>query len=135
MNPISRLASLSFAFFFTLSAFSASPKESATLDALVAEITVSEKRQSELLANTLTLYQKIAEITAKVPNKKEPIGDQLSQSDLDAFNLLSAQVRYLLNQTGVETSKQNSLFVMLYTYEASQFMTKIQIQYLAEKGP
>ena len=110
------------------------PASDATLDALSAVIASSRTREAGLTARVTALQAQVAAIKAKVKNPKIEIGEQLSREDLDAFNLLNAQLRYLQSAATVEVVRQKTLKIAKEIYRASFFTATVMAEYIGDKG-
>jgi hypothetical protein len=110
------------------------PKSDATLRALSAVIADSENRQARLNDRVATLEAQIAALKAKVKNPKVEVGEQLSKEDLDAFNLLNTQLRYLQNAIVIEAVRQKNLIIAREIYRASYFTATMMGEYVGDKG-
>ena len=110
------------------------PTADANLDALSAVIADSKARQAQLSGRATALQQQIAGIKAKVKNPKVDVGEQLSKEDLDAYNLLNAQLRYIESAVTIEAVRQKDLAVAREMYRASYFVATMMSQYAGDKG-
>jgi hypothetical protein len=110
------------------------PTADATLNALTAVIADSKSRQTDLNGRVAGLQRQIAVIKAKVKKSNGEIGEQLSREDLDTFNLLNAQLRYLENAATVEAVRQTDLAITKDIYQASFFVATMMAEYIGDKG-
>jgi tRNA U34 5-carboxymethylaminomethyl modifying GTPase MnmE/TrmE len=110
------------------------PTNDDTLKAIAAVSTDSKHRQLELSARAKAMSQKLAALHAKAKNPKIDMAEQLSKDEMDEFNLLSAQVRYLENAVVIEEVRQRHLQVAKDIYQASYFVATMASEYVAEKG-
>jgi hypothetical protein len=110
------------------------PTADATLTALAAVVADSKSRQAQLTGRVAALQAQIAAIKAKVKNQKAEAGEQLSKEDLDAFNLLNAQLRYLQDAVTVEAVRQRNLAITRDIYRASFFTATMMAEYIGDRG-
>jgi hypothetical protein len=110
------------------------PTTDATLTALAAVMADSRSRQAQLTARVAALQKQIAAVKAKVRNQKIEVGEQLSKEDLDAFNLLNAQLRYLQDAATVEAVRQRNLAITKDIYRASFFTATMMTEYIGDRG-
>jgi len=110
------------------------PTADATLTALAAVVADSKGRQAELSGRVAAIQRQIAAIKAKGKNQKIDLGEQLSKEDLDSFNLLNAQLRYLQDAVTVESVRQKNLAIARDIYRASFFNATMMSEYIGEKG-
>jgi hypothetical protein len=110
------------------------PTSDATLTALAAVVADSKSRQAELSGRAAAIEKQIADLKAKVKDKKIEVGEQLSKEDLDAFNLLNAQLRYLQNAATVEAVRQKNLAIARDIYRASFFTATMMSEYIGDRG-
>jgi hypothetical protein len=110
------------------------PTNDDTLKAIAAVSADSKHRQLELSARAKVMSQKLAALHAKAKNPKVDMAEQLSKDEMDEFNLLSAQVRYLQNAVVIEEVRQRHLQVAKDIYQASYFVATMASEYVAEKG-
>jgi hypothetical protein len=110
------------------------PTADATLTALAAVLADSRSRQAQLTTRVTALQRQIAAVKAKVKNQKIEVGEQLSKEDLDAFNLLNAQLRYLQDAVTVEAVRQRNLAITKDIYRASFFTATMMTEYIGDRG-
>jgi hypothetical protein len=113
------------------------PTADATLTALAAVLADSRSRQAQLTTRVTALQRQIAAVKAKVKNQKIEVGEQLSKEDLDAFNLLNAQLRYLQDAVTVEAVRQRNLAItkdIKDIYRASFFTATMMTEYIGDRG-
>jgi hypothetical protein len=110
------------------------PVADATLRALSAVIETSQTRQAELSRRVAALQAQIAAIKAKAKDPKVEVGEQLSKEDLDSFNLLNTQLRYLQAAVTVEQFRQSNLKIAKDIYRASYFTATMMTEYIGDKG-
>jgi hypothetical protein len=110
------------------------PTSDAALSALAAVVADSQNRQAQLNGRTAAIQKQLADIKAKVKDKKIEVGEQLSKEDLDAFNLLNAQLRYLQDAATVEAVRQKNLAIARDIYRASFFTATMMSEYIGDRG-
>jgi hypothetical protein len=110
------------------------PTADATLDALAAVLAQSKAHQAQLTARIDALQRQVAAVRAKVKDPKIEAGEQLSKEDLDAFNLLNAQLRYLRDVATVEEVRQRNLAIARDIYRASYFTATMMTEYIGDRG-
>lgn len=110
------------------------PTTDAALTAISGVIADSKSRQAELNGRAAALKRQIAAIKSRAKNSKIEIGEQLSKDDLDAYNLLNAQLRYLESAATVEAVRQRDLAISKDIYQASFFVATMMTEYIGDKG-
>lgn len=76
------------------------------------------------------LSVKIEGLVAKAKNKSLPIDGQLSRTDLDEFNLATAQLRFIAGQIDIENRKMQDFDLFIRLHRASIFMADRTDSYL-----
>jgi len=110
------------------------PTDDAALVAIAAVSTNSKSRQHELAARAKVMNDRLGVLRAKTKNPKVDMAEQLSKDEMDEFNLLSAQLRYLQNAAVIEEVRQRHLEVAKDIYQASYFVATMSSEYVAEHG-
>jgi hypothetical protein len=110
------------------------PTADATLTALAAVVADSKSRQAQLNGQAAVIQKQITAIQAKVKDKKIEVGEQLSKEDLDTFNLLNTQLRYLQDAATVEAVRQKNLAIARDIYQASFFTATMMSEYIGDRG-
>jgi hypothetical protein len=110
------------------------PTSDAALKAIDAVIADSRARREQLGLRAKSLQAQLAALKAKAKNSKLEVGEQLSKEDLDAFNLLIAQLRYLDSAMTVELARQANLALAKNLYQASYFVATMMAEYIGDKG-
>jgi len=110
------------------------PASDAALKAIDAVIAESRSRHDQLSGRAQALQRQLAALKAKTKNAKLEVGEQLSKEDLDAFNLLTAQLRYLDGAMAVELARQGNLALAKNLYQASYFVATMMSEYIGDRG-
>jgi hypothetical protein len=110
------------------------PTDDATLKAITAVSDQSKARQHELAARAKVMNDRLGVLHAKAKNPKVDMAEQLTKEEMDEFNLLSAQLRYLENAATIEEVRQRHLEVAKDIYQASYFVATMSSEYVAEHG-
>jgi len=110
------------------------PSNDPALKAIDAVIAESRSRRDQLSGRVQAIQRQLAALKAKTKNAKLEVGEQLSKEDLDAFNLLTAQLRYLEGAMTVELARQGNLTLAKNLYQASYFVATMMSEYIGDRG-
>lgn len=92
------------------------------------------ERQGEIAKRALPLIARLEELVSKGKDPKKPLNEQLSQKDLDEWNLISAQMRFTEGSRIFNDRRLEDIAMIKSLHRASVFMTKTAIEYINDSS-